>query len=221
MGARGTQPDSNESSFSVRLRNRRQIGGPWWFSCWPVLCPKVVLHPRKVNIYRATAISYIYVIIKAIRHRHSLITKPWASNFVQVAENSNVSTPVLEMKDAGGLSPPGGVVEDAYKIQENQYVGQLSLTSSNSSSRDTHQDGSHKPSPTILGSFAPATPGNLLPKQKRQGGFQKGHPQSLRKSPKSPVSVRSIGRIVLSDLRLPLVPLPSSRNLRTEDFNKE
>ena len=194
LDARETQPDSNESSFSVRLRNHRQIGGPWWFSCWPILCPKVVLHPRKVNIYRATAISYIYVIIKAIRHRHSLITKPWTSNLVQVAENSNVSTPVLEMKDAGGLSPPGGVVGDTYKIQENQYVGQLSLTSSNSSSRDTYQDGSHKPSPTILGSFAPATPGNLLLKQKRQGRFQKGHPQSLWKSPKSPASVRSIGK---------------------------
>ena len=32
---------------------------------------------------------------------------------------------------------------------------------------------------------------------------------------------REVKRIVLSDLRLPLVPLPSPRNLRTEDFNKE
>ena len=119
LDARGTQPDSNESSFSVRLRSHRQIGGPWWFSCWPVLCPKVILHPRKVNIYRATAISYIYVLIKAIRHRHSLVTKPWTSNLVQVAENSNVSTPVIELKDAGGLSPPGDVVENTYNIIKN------------------------------------------------------------------------------------------------------
>ena len=131
LDARENQPDSNESLVYFFSAVAKSVGGPWWFFCWPILCPEVILHPRKVNIYRATAISYIYVIIKAIRHRHSLITKPWASNFVQVAENSNVSTPVLEMKGAGGgLSPPGGVVEDTYNIIKNS----VSLTSSNSSS---------------------------------------------------------------------------------------